>query len=160
HIITIEDPIEFLHEPIQGLVTQRQVGVHTASFASAVRSALRESPDVLVIGERRDLETGTMALSAARTGPLRLRRLAPRSSSRALDRILDICPEEMRDQASSTLSVVMKGVVAQLLCKHKSGDLMLPAVEVLLQTHAVSHMIRGNKLHQLESYLQGPELRG
>jgi twitching motility protein PilT len=160
HIITIEDPIEFVHEPLQSLVTQRQVGVHVASFAAGLRSALRESPDVLVIGEMRDLETISLALAAAETGTLVFGTLHTRSAARAIDRILDTCTEETRDQVTTTLSVVLKGVVAQYLCRHKSGDYLLPAVEVLLQTHAVSNMIRENKLHQVESFLQGPELRG
>jgi twitching motility protein PilT len=159
HIITIEDPIEFVHEPDQSVVTQRQVGVHADSFAGALKSALREAPDVIVVGEMRDFETVQLALNAAETGALVFGTLHTRNSARAIDRILDVCADEAVEQTRTTLAVVLRGVVAQFLCRHKSGDKLLPAVEVLLPTHAVAHMIRDGKLHQLEGWLQSPELR-
>lgn len=159
HVVTLEDPIEFIHQPIRSVVTQRQVGVHVESFAAGLRSALREAPDVIVVGEMRDAETVSLALTAAETGSLVFGTLHTRTSVRAIDRILDIQGESSADQARTVLSVVLKGVVAQYLCRHKSGDQLLPAVELLLQNYAVAHMIRENKLHQLESYLAGPELR-
>ncbi len=159
HIITIEDPIEFVHEPLEGFVTQRQVGVHAESFAGALRAALREAPDVIVVGEMRDFETVQLALSAAETGALVFGTLHTRNSARAIDRVLDVCADDALDRVRTTLAVVLKGVVAQFLCKHKSGEQLIPAVEVLLPNHAVAHMIREGKTHQLESWLQGPEHR-
>jgi twitching motility protein PilT len=159
HVITIEDPIEFIHEPAMSVVTQRQVGVHAQSFAGALRSALREAPVVIVVGEMRDFETVQLALSAAETGALVFGTLHTRNSARAIDRILDVCAEESIEHVRNTLAVVLKGVVAQYLCRHKAGDQLVPAVEVLLQNHAVAHMIRDSKLHQLESWLKAPERR-
>jgi twitching motility protein PilT len=157
HVIALEDPIEFVHAPIQSVITQRQVGVHTDSFGSGLRSALRESPDVIVVGELRDLETVSLALSAAETGVLVFGTLHTNSASKAIDRILDVCPGEIRDQTRAGLSVLLKGVIAQHLCKRASGDGLVAALEVLLQTYATSHMIRENKLHQIDGYLQSAE---
>jgi len=154
HIITIEDPIEFVHEPINCVITQRQVGVHVESFASALRSALRESPDVLIIGELRDIETITLALSAAETGVLVFGTLHTNSSGRAISRIIDMVPEMIQEQTRSTLSVLLRGVVAQRLCKKASGSSRVAVLEILLQTFGIANMIRENKLHQLDGYLQ------
>jgi len=159
HIITLEDPIEFVHEPMRSIVTQRQVGSHAETFASGVRSALREAPDVLVVGELRDLETMSLALTAAETGVLVIGTLHTRSTVRAIDRIVDTFADDARDQARSTLSVALKAVIAQHLCRSANGESLLPAVEVLLQTYAVAHMIRDNKLHQLEGYLENQDPR-
>ena len=159
HIITIEDPIEFVHEPKKSVITQRQVGIHAESFASALKSALREAPDVIVVGEMRDLETVQLALSAAETGALVFATLHTRNSARAIDRILDICSEESIEQVRNGLAVSLRAVVAQCLCRQVSGDALVPAVEVLLNGHAVAHMIRESKLHQLESWLRSPERR-
>lgn len=159
HVITIEDPIEFVHEPLKSLVTQRQVGLHVESFADGLRSALREAPDVIVVGEMRDPETVDLALSASETGALVFGTLHTRTSSRAIGRILDMYGETAEEQARTVLSVVLKGVVAQYLCRHNRGERLIPAVEVLLQTHAVTHIIREGRLHQLETYLASPELR-
>jgi twitching motility protein PilT len=160
HIITLEDPIEFVHEPIRSLVTQRQVGQHAESFASGVRSALREAPDVLVVGELRDLETMSLALTAAETGVLVIGTLHTRSTVRAIDRIVDTFADDARDQARTTLSVALKAVIAQHLCRSASGEALLPAIEVLLQNYAVAHLIRDNKLHQLEGFLENQDHRG
>ncbi len=153
HIITVEDPIEFVHQSVKGVVTQRQVGEHAESFAGALRSALRESPDVMVVGEMRDLETIALAISAAETGVLVFATLHTNSASKAVDRIIDAMPEESRDQARSVLSVLLRGVVCQQLCKKVSGEGRVAALEVLLQSYAVSNMIRENKLHQLDAHL-------
>lgn len=160
HIITIEDPIEFIHESRESVLTQRQVGRDTESFSAALRSALRESPDVLVVGEMRDLETIQLALSAAETGVLVFGTLHSNSASKAVDRIIDAFPEEQQDQIRGAISVLLKGVVAQQLVKHASGDGRLAALEILLQTYAVSHMIREGKVHQIEGYLQSVEHDG
>ncbi len=154
HVITIEDPIEFLHEPIHSVITQREVGRHAQSFAAALRSALREAPDVLVVGEMRDQETVQLALSAAETGVLVLGTLHTNSAATAVDRIIDIVPEETRDQVRGVLSVLLRGVVAQHLCKRAGGEGRIAAVEVLVQTYAVANMIRENKIHQLAAHLQ------
>jgi twitching motility protein PilT len=153
HVISIEDPIEFLHKPIKGAITQRQVGKHAESFASALRSALRESPDVLVVGEMRDLETIHLAISAAETGVLVIGTLHSNSASKAIDRIIDVIPEESRDQVRSTLSVLLRGVISQHLAKHASGEGRVAAMEVLLQSYAVSNLIREGKVFQIDGYL-------
>jgi twitching motility protein PilT len=154
HVITIEDPIEFLHTPVKSTITQRQVGKHAESFPGALRSALRESPDVLVIGEMRDAETITLALSASETGVLVFGALHTNSAAKAIDRIIDAVAEEGRDQVRAVLSVLLRGVINQQLCKRANGHGRVAALEILLQNYAVSHMIRDNKLHQLDGYLQ------
>lgn len=157
HIITIEDPIEYVHEPRRCAITQRQVGLHTDSFASALRSALRESPDVLVIGEMRDLETVQLALHAAETGVLVFGTLHTGSASKSVDRIIDLFPDDTRDQVRSTLSVILRAVVSQHLCRRSSGEGRIAAVEVLLQSYAFAHLVREGKTHQIDSFLQGSE---
>ena len=123
HIITIEDPVEFLHQPNKSIITQRQVGVHVATFSSALRSALREAPDVIVVGEMRDPETMALALSAAETGSLVLGTLHTNSAATAIDRIIDAMSDEMQDQVRGVLSVLLRGVIAQHLIKraHRRG---------------------------------------
>src|SRR5438309_1009588 len=153
HVISIEDPIEFLHQPIKGAITQRQVGKHAESFAGALRSALRESPDVLVVGEMRDLETIGLAISAAETGVLVVGTLHSNSATKAIDRIIDVIPEESRDQIRSTLSVLLRGVVAQHLAKRATGEGRVAVLELLLQSYAVSNLIRENKVFQIDGYL-------
>jgi len=153
HVISIEDPIEFLHKPIMSAITQRQVGKHADSFAGALRSALRESPDVLVVGEMRDLETIQLAISAAETGVLVVGTLHSNSAAKALDRIIDVIPEESRDQVRSTLSVLLRGVISQHLAKHASGEGRVAVMEVLLQSYALSNLIRENKVFQIDGYL-------
>ncbi len=153
HVISIEDPIEFLHRPIKGAITQRQVGKHAESFSAALRSALRESPDVLVVGEMRDLETINLAISAAETGVLVVGTLHSNSASKAIDRIIDVIPEESRDQVRSTLSVLLRGVISQHLARHASGEGRVAVMEILLQSYAVSNLIRENKVFQIDGYL-------
>jgi twitching motility protein PilT len=154
HILTIEDPIEFLHEPIGSAISQRQVGTHVESFAEALRSALRESPDVLVVGEMRDSETLMLALQAAETGVLVFATLHTSSAAKTITRVVDMAPEEQRDQLRSTLSVLLRGVVAQHLVRRVGGDGRVAAVEVLLTNAAVASMIRDNKVAQLDAWLQ------
>jgi twitching motility protein PilT len=160
HVITIEDPIEFVHKPIQSVITQRQVSLHTESFAAALRSALRESPDVLVVGELRDLESLNLALSAAETGVLVFATLHTNSAAKAIDRIIDLSPDEVREQVRGVISVLLKGVIAQHLCKRASGDGRVAVLEVLLQSYAVSNLIRENKIHQIDGYLATAEQAG
>ncbi|HET7789033.1 MAG TPA: PilT/PilU family type 4a pilus ATPase [Myxococcales bacterium] len=154
HVISIEDPIEFLHRPIRGAITQRQVGQHAESFAQALRSALRESPDVLVVGEMRDLETINLAISAAETGVLVVGTLHSNSAAKAIDRIIDVIPEESRDQVRSTLSVLLRGVISQHLARHASGQGRVAVLEILLQSYAVSNLIREGKIFQIDSVLE------
>ncbi len=154
HIITIEDPIEFIHEPINSIITQRQVGEHTKTFADALRAALRESPDVLVIGEMRDLETVSLALTAAETGILILGTLHTNSAAKAINRLIDIIPGESQEQARGILSILLRGVFAQRLCKRADEEGRIALIEVLLNNYAVANMIRENKIHLLDSYLK------
>jgi twitching motility protein PilT len=153
HILTIEDPIEFLHEPMQSAVTQRQVGAHVESFAEALRSALRESPDVLVVGEIRDSETLQLAVQAAETGVLVFGTLHTSSAAKTVTRAIDMAPEDHREQLRASLSVLLKGVIAQHLLRRATGDGRIAAVEVLLNNPAVASMIRENKIVQIDSYL-------
>lgn len=155
HVITVEDPIEYVHPPKQGLVTQRQVGLHAESFAAALRSALRESPDVLVVGELRDYETVHLALAAAEAGVLVFATLHTGSAYKALDRILGTCPADHHEQVSEVLAVLLRAVISQRLCRTADGRSRAAATEILLQSVSVSHMIREHKIHQLESYLRG-----
>jgi twitching motility protein PilT len=157
HIITVEDPIEFVHEPIQSVVTQRQVGNHVDTFATAMRSSLRESPDVLVVGEMRDLETVSLALQAAETGVLVFATLHTNSAAKAVDRITDVYPEDQQAQARGLLSVLLKGVVAQQLVKRASGEGRVAALELLFTNYAIANMIRESKTYQIEAYLQSGE---
>jgi twitching motility protein PilT len=161
HIITIEDPIEFVHTAVHSVITQRQVGLHTESFRSALRSALRESPDVVVVGELRDRDSVHLALSAAETGVLVFATLHTNSAAKAVDRLIDMAAEDdAQEQVRSVISVLLRAVVAQHLCKRAGEDGLIAACEVLLQSYAVSHMIRENKVHQIEGHLQSTEHSG
>jgi twitching motility protein PilT len=157
HVITIEDPIEYLFRPVQCVISQRQVGLHTDSFASALRSALRESPDILVVGELRDEETIRLALSAAETGVLVFGTLHTSSAAQAIDRVLDMVEDATRDQTRAALSVLLRAVVAQHLVRRAGGEGRIAVLEILLQTVAVSNMIRENRIHHLEAHLRSPE---
>jgi twitching motility protein PilT len=153
HVISIEDPVEYVHTSRSGVVTQRQVGKHAESFANALRSALRESPDVLIVGEMRDPETIQLAVAAAETGVLVIGTLHTNSAAKAVDRILDVVSEEARDQVRSTLSVLLRGVLSQHLVKRADGDGRAAALEILLLNYAVANLIRENKVFQIDAYL-------
>ncbi|HEX9895546.1 MAG TPA: type IV pilus twitching motility protein PilT [Gemmatimonadales bacterium] len=153
HIITIEDPIEFVHQGKRCLITQRQVGLHTKSFASALRAALREDPDVVLVGELRDLETISIALETAETGHLVFGTLHTTTAPSTLDRIIDQFPPEQQSQVRVMLSESLRGVVAQVLCK-KTGGGRVAAIEVLLSIPAVSNLIREGKTFQIPSIMQ------
>lgn len=157
HIITVEDPIEFVHEPKKGLVTQREVGLHAESFASALRSALREAPDVLVVGEMRDFETISLALAAAEAGILVFATLHTGSAVKAIDRMMGAAPADQQEQVREVLSVLMRGVLSQRLCRLTAGQGRVAAVEILLPSVSVSHLIREQKAHQIDAYLQSGE---
>ncbi|MGE3636849.1 MAG: type IV pilus twitching motility protein PilT, partial [Sandaracinaceae bacterium] len=155
HIITIEDPIEFVHVPKKGLVTQREVGSHVSSFAAGLRSALREAPDVLVVGEMRDFDTVHLALAAAEAGVLVFGTLHTGSAAKAIDRILGTCPADLQEQVREVLAMLLRGAVSQRLCRLAGGQGRVIAIEVLLQSISISHLIREDKIHQIESYLSG-----
>ncbi|MBI2373921.1 MAG: PilT/PilU family type 4a pilus ATPase [Deltaproteobacteria bacterium] len=157
HVVTIEDPIEFIHEPKRSLISQRQVGLHTESFHAALRSALRESPDVIVVGELRDLESISLALASAETGVLVFGTLHTNSAAKAVDRLIDAFPDDARDQARGSISVLLKAVVAQELVKRASGEGRIAALEVLLTSTAMANLIRENKIHQLEAMMYGAD---
>ncbi len=154
HIVTLEDPIEFVHPTLMGVVTQRQVGRDIGNFQDGLRSALRESPDVLMVGELRDADTVGMALQAAETGVLVLATLHTNSAAKAVDRIVDAVAEGSREQTRASLSVLLRGIVAQQLCRRANGDGRIAALEVLLGDVAVASMVRTGKVHLLEAMLQ------
>jgi twitching motility protein PilT len=154
HIITIEDPIEFVHSPIRCVVNQRQVGRDTGTFARALRAALREDPDVIAIGELRDLETISLALTAAETGHLVLATLHTGSAIRTLDRIVGAYPPEQQAQIRTMLSESLRAVVSQRLLRRIDAPARVPALEILFGTRAVANMVRENKTFQIRSILQ------
>ena len=153
HIITIEDPIEFVHQSKQCLITQRQVGVHTQSFKSALRAALREDPDIIMVGELRDLETIAIALETAETGHLVFGTLHTSTAASTINRIVDQFPADRQDQIRVMLAESLKGVVSQTLCK-KIGGGRIAAREILLVNKAVSSMIREGKTMQINNIIQ------
>ncbi|WP_373063659.1 type IV pilus twitching motility protein PilT [Gemmatimonas sp.] len=153
HIITIEDPIEFVHQSKKCLITQRQVGVHTQSFKSALRAALREDPDIILVGELRDLETIAIALETAETGHLVFGTLHTSTAASTINRIVDQFPADRQDQIRVMLAESLKGVVSQTLCK-KIGGGRVAAREILLVNKAVSSMIREGKTVQINNIIQ------
>lgn len=153
-IITLEDPIEFLHQHKNCIVNQREVGIDTKSFANGLRSALRSDPDVILVGEMRDLETISIALTAAETGHLVLSTLHTRGAAKTIDRIIDVFPPESQQQIRVQLSTVLEAVVSQQLFPLKNGDGMVPAIEVMLGTPAIRNMIRDEKVHQIPSMIE------
>ena len=154
HILTIEDPIEFVHASKKALVNQREVGPHTRSFASALKAALREDPDVILIGEMRDRETISLALTAAETGHLVFGTLHTNSAHKTVDRIIDTFPGELQEQVRAMLAESLRGVVAQQLLRKKGGKGRVAAHEIMVGTPAVSNMIREGKTFQIPSMIQ------
>jgi twitching motility protein PilT len=154
HIVTLEDPIEFVHTPLQCLVQQREVGAHTLSFANALRAALREDPDVILVGEMRDLATIRLAITAAETGHLVLGTLHTSSAAKTMDRIVDVFPAEEKEMVRSMLSESLHAVISQVLCKRKDGEGRVAAYEVMVGTPAVRNLIREGKVAQLYSAIQ------
>ncbi|AKF04087.1 type IV pilus twitching motility protein PilT [Sandaracinus amylolyticus] len=157
HVLTIEDPIEYVHKSQRSVITQREVGRDASTFASALRSALREAPDVLLVGEVRDYDTVKMLLGAAEAGVLVIATLHTGSAAKAVDRLVGACPGDVQDQVRITLSLTLRGVVAQRLCKLATRNGRVAAMEVLLPSHAVAHLVRENKLHQIDAYLRSGE---
>jgi twitching motility protein PilT len=154
HILTIEDPIEFVHESKKCLINQREVGPQTHSFSMALRSALREDPDCILVGELRDLETIRLALTAAETGHLVFGTLHTSSAPKTIDRIVDVFPAAEKDMVRTMLSESVQGIISQTLCKTKDNAGRVAAHEILLGTSAVRNLIRENKLAQIYSTMQ------
>lgn len=154
HIITIEDPIEFVHQPKNSLISQRELGEHTHSFAGALRSALREDPDVIMVGEMRDLETTALAITAAETGHLVMATLHTNSTSKTIDRVVDIFPVESRDQVRTMFAESILAILAQTLIPRKDGMGRVAAFEVLIANAATRNLIREGKTYQIPSILQ------
>jgi twitching motility protein PilT len=153
HIITIEDPIEFVHQSKKCLVTQRQVGLHTRSFKNALRAALREDPDIILVGEMRDLETVSIAIETAETGHLVFGTLHTTTAASTVDRIIDQFPADRQSQVRVMLSESLRGVIAQTLCRRIGGG-RVAAREILLSIPAVSNLIREGKTFQIPSIMQ------
>lgn len=154
HILTIEDPIEFVHESKKCLINQREVGPHTLSFNNALRSALREDPDAILVGELRDLETIRLALSAAETGHLVFGTLHTSSAAKTIDRIVDVFPAEEKEMVRAMLSESLQAVISQTLLKTKDGSGRVAAHEIMLGTPAIRNLIREAKIAQMYSAIQ------
>jgi twitching motility protein PilT len=154
HILTIEDPIEFVHQRQNCLISQREIGVHTPTFANALHSALREDPDVILVGELRDLETMSIAMTAAEMGILVMGTLHTNGAGATIDRVVNIFPSGKQDHIRNMLSTSLRGVISQQLAKKKDGSGRVAALEILVNTSAVANLIRQGKLEQLENVMQ------
>ncbi len=154
HVLTVEDPIEFVHESKKCLINQREVGPHTLSFNNALRAALREDPDAILVGELRDLETIRLAITAAETGHLVFGTLHTSSAAKTMDRIIDVFPAAEKDMVRAMISESLVGIISQTLCKMKDGSGRVAAHEILLGTPAVRNLIRENKIAQMYSTIQ------
>ncbi len=154
HILTVEDPIEFVHQSKKCVINQREVGPHTQSFSNALRSALREDPDVILVGEMRDLETIRLALTAAETGHLVFGTLHTSSAAKTIDRIVDVFPAAEKEMVRSMLSESIRAVIAQTLLKTKDGAGRVAAHEIMIGTPAIRNLIRENKIAQMYSSIQ------
>jgi twitching motility protein PilT len=154
HILTLEDPLEFIHENKESLINQRQIGEHTDSFTAALRAALREDPDIILVGEMRDLETISLAMSAAETGHLVFGTLHTNTAAKTIDRIIDVFPTDQQEQVRAMLSESLKGVVCQQLLRTSDGKGRVAALEIMLGTPAVANLIREGKTFQIPSIIQ------
>jgi twitching motility protein PilT len=151
HILTLEDPLEFIHEPVKCLISQREVGSHTDSFTTALKAALREDPDVILVGEMRDLDTIQLAIAAAETGHLVFGTLHTNNASKTIDRIIDVFPSERQSQVRAMLAESLRGVVAQQLLKRADGKGRVAVHEILIATQAIRSLIREAKTFQIPS---------
>lgn len=154
HILTVEDPIEFVHQSKKSLINQREVGPHTLSFNNALRSALREDPDVILVGELRDLETIRLALTAAETGHMVFGTLHTSSAAKTVDRIIDVFPAAEKEMVRSMLSESLRAVISQTLLKTKDEQGRVAAHEIMIGTPAIRNLIRENKIPQMYSAIQ------
>jgi len=160
HIITIEDPIEFVHKNERCLISQREIASHTKSYGAALRAALREDPDIILVGEMRDLETISLAITAAETGHLVFATLHTNSAIKTIDRVIDVFPEGQQTQIRVMLSESLRGVVAQALLPRPDRQGRVPVVEVLINVPAVANLIREGKTHQIASAMQTGRAHG
>ena len=160
HILTIEDPIEFVHQRKLCLISQREVGVHSPSFANALHSALREDPDAILVGELRDLETMSIAMTAAEMGVLVMGTLHTNGAAATIDRAVNIFPSDKQDHVRNMLSTSLRGIVSQQLIKKKDGTGRCVALEILINTSAAANLIRQGKLEQLENVMQSSGREG
>jgi len=160
HILTVEDPIEFVHQSKRCLINQREVGPHTLSFANALRSALREDPDVILVGEMRDLETIRLAMTAAETGHLVFGTLHTSSAAKTVDRIIDVFPAAEKDMVRAMLSESLRAVISQTLLKTKDEQGRVAAHEIMIGTPAIRNLIRENKVAQMYSAIQTGQALG
>jgi len=160
HIMTVEDPIEFLHRHKKALVNQREVGADTHSFQNALKHVLRQDPDIILVGEMRDLETISVALTAAETGHLVFATLHTQDAAQTIDRIIDVFPSHQQGQIRTQLATALQGVVCQTLCKRSDGPGRAVATEVLLATSAIRNLIREGKTHQIYSVMQSSAKQG
>ncbi len=154
HILTVEDPVEFVHESKNCLVNHREVGLHTKSFASALKGALREDPDIILVGELRDLETIELAITAASTGHLVFGTLHTQSAAKTVDRIIDVFPADQQNKIRATLSESLRGVIAQNLFRRVDKKGRVAALEILIFTTAIANLVREGKTHQLPGMIQ------
>lgn len=154
HIITLEDPVEYLHKHGKSIINQREVGSDTESFAKALRAAMRQDPDVILVGEMRDLDTIATAITAAETGHLVLATLHTSSAAQTIDRIIDVFPSYQQQQIRIQLAETVQGIVSQLLLQRTDGQGRVPAVEVMIATGAIRNLIREGKTHQILSAIQ------
>jgi twitching motility protein PilT len=154
HILTIEDPIEFVHDSKKCLINQREVGPHTRSFSNALRSALREDPDAILVGELRDLETIRLALTAAETGHLVFGTLHTSSAAKTVDRVVDVFPAAEKEMIRAMLSESLVAAISQTLCKLKHDSGRVAVHEIMLGTPAIRNLIRENKIAQMYSAMQ------
>jgi twitching motility protein PilT len=154
HILTLEDPLEFIHENKQSLINQRQIGEHTESFSAALKAALREDPDIILVGEMRDLTTIQLAMSAAETGHLVFGTLHTNTAAKTIDRIIDVFPTDQQEQVRAMLSESLKGVVCQQLLKTADGKGRVAALEIMVGTPAIANLIREAKTFQIPSIIQ------
>jgi len=160
HILTVEDPIEFVHESKRCLVNQREVGPHTLSFTNALRAALREDPDIILVGELRDLETIRLAMTAAETGHLVFGTLHTSSAAKTVDRIIDVFPAAEKEMIRAMLSESLRAVISQTLCKTKDGAGRVAAHEIMIGTPAIRNLIREAKVAQMYSSIQTGQALG
>ena len=154
HILTLEDPIEYLHKHNKSIVNQREIGIDSLSFSNSLRAALRQDPDVILVGEMRDLETISIALTAAETGHLVLSTLHTIGSAKTIDRIIDVFPPHQQQQIRVQLSSVMQGVISQQLLARKDGSGRIAAFEIMKSTPAIKNLIREGKIHQINTAIQ------
>lgn len=154
HIITLEDPIEYLHRHGKSIVNQREIGTDSESFSTALRASLRQDPDVILIGEMRDLETISIALTAAETGHLVFSTLHTVGAAKTVDRIIDVFPPHQQAQIRTQLSMVCQGVISQQLIKKKDGSGRVPAMEIMVANPAIRNLVREGKTHQIQNIIQ------